>query len=318
MKCPGCKYVLSDANDICTQCLLDLRSYKEEIGLPISHPDLSYQEIINLKFGSKKKKKKKKKAKAPQESEQGKQKTKGIVQSLFDRVFSSSKSAEQPAADSKQAKENSPSEQVYDILTEAQQDNTFTASSAEVLPEEAAPQVSAVEEVASQADAVPLQQERPAVVPAAVKEAVKETVPAPEKPLPVPEDITPVVTKAPTEVPALPDDLSIAESLLEETTVEAEETALEEESQLEEPIVAEPVPKNKTAPAVQEFTDDSDDFDEYLNSILGDTEIQIEAVKTKPVDYGIKKDEDLPFEFEVEFEDDEDDDDDDEYDDYEP
>ncbi len=62
MRCPGCNFVCSDLRDLCPKCFLDLRPHKKVLGLQISKPDASYDELLGK---SPKKKETPKKAKLP-------------------------------------------------------------------------------------------------------------------------------------------------------------------------------------------------------------------------------------------------------------
>ena len=46
MKCPGCEFVCSDLRDICPKCLLDLRPQKEILGIQVTSPEASYEELL--------------------------------------------------------------------------------------------------------------------------------------------------------------------------------------------------------------------------------------------------------------------------------
>ena len=46
MKCPDCQFVCSDLRDVCPRCLVDLRPYKKALGIKISNPSASHQELI--------------------------------------------------------------------------------------------------------------------------------------------------------------------------------------------------------------------------------------------------------------------------------
>lgn len=51
MKCPGCKFICSDLRDLCPKCAVDLREFKERLGLRIINPELSTQQLIEKTFG---------------------------------------------------------------------------------------------------------------------------------------------------------------------------------------------------------------------------------------------------------------------------
>ncbi|MCO6432124.1 MAG: RDD family protein [Deltaproteobacteria bacterium] len=55
MKCPACEFVCSDLRDICPKCLADLRPQKKALGIQISNPHLSYNDLIDrhVKEGAK-------------------------------------------------------------------------------------------------------------------------------------------------------------------------------------------------------------------------------------------------------------------------
>jgi len=46
MKCTRCHTSCSDLRDICPECYLDFRPLKREAGLPITNPDLSYDQLL--------------------------------------------------------------------------------------------------------------------------------------------------------------------------------------------------------------------------------------------------------------------------------
>ena len=46
MKCPGCEFVCSDLRDVCPKCYLDLRPQKKLLGLQITNPEASYNELL--------------------------------------------------------------------------------------------------------------------------------------------------------------------------------------------------------------------------------------------------------------------------------
>lgn len=48
MRCPKCKFISSDKRDLCPKCLADLRPEKHRLGLPITRPKLSYEELLQL------------------------------------------------------------------------------------------------------------------------------------------------------------------------------------------------------------------------------------------------------------------------------
>lgn len=45
MKCPGCATTCSDLRDICPRCQIDLREAKQKAGIPISHPELTIDQL---------------------------------------------------------------------------------------------------------------------------------------------------------------------------------------------------------------------------------------------------------------------------------
>lgn len=68
MKCPNCRFVCSDLRDLCPQCTFDLRPQKQAIGVKISNPKASYEEL--LKGQAKRKKKKVKSNKIAAQAEE--------------------------------------------------------------------------------------------------------------------------------------------------------------------------------------------------------------------------------------------------------
>ncbi len=48
MKCTNCSFVVSEKKDICPKCFTDLRPRKQDLGLPILHPNKTVEEIIKL------------------------------------------------------------------------------------------------------------------------------------------------------------------------------------------------------------------------------------------------------------------------------
>ncbi|MCB0310875.1 MAG: RDD family protein, partial [Bdellovibrionales bacterium] len=47
MRCPACKFVCSDLRDICPKCLLDLRQHKRSLGLKITNPSATYDDLTH-------------------------------------------------------------------------------------------------------------------------------------------------------------------------------------------------------------------------------------------------------------------------------
>jgi hypothetical protein len=60
MRCPKCRFISADKRDICPKCLLDLREEKKKLGLTITKPNASYEDLLRAakgkKVGAKKKK----------------------------------------------------------------------------------------------------------------------------------------------------------------------------------------------------------------------------------------------------------------------
>lgn len=52
MKCPDCGFVCSELRDLCPKCLVDMRNFKRSVGLPISHPRASYEQLLARTTGS--------------------------------------------------------------------------------------------------------------------------------------------------------------------------------------------------------------------------------------------------------------------------
>jgi uncharacterized RDD family membrane protein YckC len=46
MKCPDCNFVCSDLRDICPKCFVDLREFKTELGIPVTNPKASYEQLL--------------------------------------------------------------------------------------------------------------------------------------------------------------------------------------------------------------------------------------------------------------------------------
>lgn len=53
MKCPACAFVCSDLRDLCPSCFLDLRDSKRVLGITITDPESSYQELVSGVGGKK-------------------------------------------------------------------------------------------------------------------------------------------------------------------------------------------------------------------------------------------------------------------------
>ena len=46
MRCPKCRFISSDKRDLCPKCLLDLRDEKTRLGIEITRPNTSYDELV--------------------------------------------------------------------------------------------------------------------------------------------------------------------------------------------------------------------------------------------------------------------------------
>lgn len=287
MKCPGCKYVQSDLHDVCAQCMLDLRPYKERIGIPVTHPDRSYSELV-----------------ADDQAVAQDFSAKDIFGKLFSGFLGSGKSK----------KKSGKSKTINEVAAKPVKPEPEETLAADTAPPKKV--VAAITVPVEPVAAPKVEKQKVESPPEPVPEAVsKKIAPVKEVELPEIEDLDALDTRldniigsALAEDDAEDDLQSISEVLneLEEDASpisfnDASDTADEQSgSQLEENKTPPAEPKTAT-PQVLEFSDDSTDFDQYLDSILGDSEIQIEAVKTKKIEYA-KKEEEVAFDFEVEIE----------------
>jgi uncharacterized RDD family membrane protein YckC len=46
MKCPDCNFVCSDLRDVCPKCYVDLREFKSELGIPVTNPRATYEQLL--------------------------------------------------------------------------------------------------------------------------------------------------------------------------------------------------------------------------------------------------------------------------------
>lgn len=51
IKCPLCDHTMSALRDLCPECMTDLRAAKQKVGLPVSHPNVEYDELLAKSLG---------------------------------------------------------------------------------------------------------------------------------------------------------------------------------------------------------------------------------------------------------------------------